>query len=212
MIALNVLRRLVMDTKNKSVERSRNHLDLKNVIHGLRFCSTGLFSILILVFSTSIIAAEEAIKKSPVSPQLGTNVPNVSATSLVQMIIALIFILIAIVALGWFSKRVVGTGKNSGGRIKVISGASVGSRERVVLIQVGKEQMLVGVAPGNVNMLHHFDEPIIENVEADPKLAPFAQKLHQLMKNQQAKEQQETKESVKDASAKKKVVEDDKEE
>ncbi len=155
-----------------------------------------------LAISAQLVMAAETIKKSPISPGVGTNVTNVSTTSLIQMIIALVFVLVAILLLGWFSKRMVGSSRGSGGRIKILSGASVGSREKVVLIQVGKEQMLIGVAPGNVNKLHHFEEPVVEDIETDPKLAPFAQKLQQLMKNQQVKKFSKDEESVIDASIK----------
>lgn len=170
--------------------------------------------ICLFFFSQFLFAAEEAVKKSPISPQVGSNVTNVSATSLVQMIVALIFILIAIIALGWFSKRVVGGSKNSGGRIKVLSGASVGSRERVVLIQVGQEQMLIGVAPGSVNKLHHFENPVVEKADADPKMAPFAQKLQQFMQSQKSKQQFDDKpdgEPEIDASTTDKIVDQGKE-
>lgn len=133
----------------------------------------------------NVIAAEEILKKTPFTPEVGSNVTNVSATSLVQMIIALIFVLVAVVMLGWFSKRFIGASRSSGGKIKILSGTSVGSREKLMLIQVGEEQMLIGVAPGRVNKLHHFDNPVVETTETDPKLAPFAIKLQQFMKSQQ---------------------------
>ncbi len=192
----------------KPTERSRSEGKKLMKTKWFRLRSTD-FCLGLFLFSQLTFAAEETLKKSPISPQVGSNVTNVSATSLAQMIVALIFILIAIVALGWLSKRVVGAGKNSGGRIKVLSGASVGSRERVVLIQVGQEQMLIGVAPGNVNKLHHFDKPVVENVETDPKMAPFAQKLQQLMKNSQMKKDSGSKESVIEASIKEKVTDDE---
>lgn len=138
----------------------------------------------------NVIAAENVLKKSPLTPEVGSNVTNVSATSLVQMIIALIFVLVAVVMLGWFSKRFIGASRSSGGKIKILSGTSVGSREKLMLIQVGEEQMLIGVAPGRVSKLHHFDNPVVEVADADPKLTPFALKLHQFMKKSQSKKKE----------------------
>jgi flagellar protein FliO/FliZ len=48
------------------------------------------------------------------------------------------------------------------GSMRVISSVGVGQRERVVLLQVGEEQILVGVGPGNVRKIHAFDEPVVE--------------------------------------------------
>ncbi len=143
-----------------------------------------------------VIAAENVLKKLPLTPEVGSNVTNVSATSLVQMIIALIFVLVAVVMLGWFSKRFIGASRSSGGKIKILSGTSVGSREKLMLIQVGEEQMLIGVAPGRVSKLHHFDSPVVEVADADPKLTPFALKLHQFMKKSQSKKKEANGKSI----------------
>ena len=47
-----------------------------------------------------------------------------------------------------------------GGYIEVLASAPLGQRERAVLLQVGEEQILVGVAPGNVTTLHHISHPV----------------------------------------------------
>ncbi len=36
----------------------------------------------------------------------------------------------------------------------------MGSRERIVLLQVGEEQVLIGVSPGRINKLHVLNKPI----------------------------------------------------
>ena len=52
----------------------------------------------------------------------------------------------------------------------------MGARERVVLIQVGKQQMLLGVAPGRVQTLHVLDEPLTGERSEDSD-GSFAQNL-----------------------------------
>jgi len=42
--------------------------------------------------------------------------------------------------------------------VSVIGGVSLGPRERAVLLQVGGTRLLVGVAPGQVRMLHLLDQ------------------------------------------------------
>ena len=39
-------------------------------------------------------------------------------------------------------------------------GAALGQRERAVLLQVGGDQILIGVASGNVTALHHLSENV----------------------------------------------------
>jgi flagellar protein FliO/FliZ len=51
--------------------------------------------------------------------------------------------------------------------MKVLGGISVGQRERLVLVQIGSKQLLVGVAPGSVNHVMVFDEPL-DNTTNEP--------------------------------------------
>jgi flagellar protein FliO/FliZ len=64
--------------------------------------------------------------------------------------------------------------QNSG--LRIVAAISVGPRERVVLIELAGEQMLLGVAPGQVNLLHRFEEPVLAAGNDD-----FASKVRQLM-------------------------------
>jgi flagellar protein FliO/FliZ len=44
--------------------------------------------------------------------------------------------------------------------LRVVAQLQVGQRERVVVLQVGERQVMVGVAPGRVEMLHLLEEPL----------------------------------------------------
>jgi flagellar protein FliO/FliZ len=57
-------------------------------------------------------------------------------------------------------RKMQGIGVVSGQRMQVISALSVGARERVVLIQVGEKQMLLGVAPGRVNYIKELEQTL----------------------------------------------------
>ena len=45
------------------------------------------------------------------------------------------------------------------GLIEVVSGISLGTREKVVLLRVGREQVLVGVSPAGMRTLHVIRNP-----------------------------------------------------
>ena len=53
-----------------------------------------------------------------------------------------------------------GFGNRASGAIDVIAEIPLGQKERAVLLKVGQKQILVGVAPGRVNMLHVLEEPL----------------------------------------------------
>jgi flagellar protein FliO/FliZ len=79
--------------------------------------------------------------------------PAIGAGSFLQFALGLGLVLGLIVAAGWFMKR-FSLGPSAAGLIKVIAGASVGQRERVVVVEVGDTWMVLGVAQGRVNALH----------------------------------------------------------
>lgn len=82
------------------------------------------------------------------------------AVNLLQVLLALVLVLLLIVGMAWLMRRMGGLTQVGGGVVRVLGGVPVGQRERVVLIQVGGKQLLLGVAPGRVQTLHVLDEPI----------------------------------------------------
>ena len=98
---------------------------------------------------------------------------------LAQLVIGLMIVVIGILALAWFLRRLNLVNAGAGGALRVLGGVSVGQRERIVLLQVGEKQMLVGVAPGSVRMLHELDEPLELGGRSAPTAGEsgFAQQL-----------------------------------
>jgi flagellar protein FliO/FliZ len=106
------------------------------------------------------------------------------AAGVAQTLIGLGLVVGVIFALAWGVRRFTGLPGMASGTIRLLGGLSVGTRERVVLLQVGTTQLVVGVAPGRVQTLHVLDQPI-----AAPAASPvtgegqrFAERLAALMK------------------------------
>jgi flagellar protein FliO/FliZ len=74
----------------------------------------------------------------------------------------LLVVVSLILLLAWIARRVGGIQLQNAGAIKVLSMLPVGNKERIALVQVGDKQLLIGIAPGRVNTLHVFDQPIIK--------------------------------------------------
>ena len=127
-------------------------IKIDNIIKPLvkNVCSLNIFFMLMPI---KVFAVEE--KTSPI-----INTDPMSGSYLFQLILGLIVVLICILALAWFAKRMNRLQSSTGGMLKVIGGLSMGSRERVVLIQVGSEQLLLGVSPGRVNTLHVLEKKL----------------------------------------------------
>jgi flagellar protein FliO/FliZ len=135
---------------------------------------------IILSFSGGL-SAESTDSTWIVAPGSG-----VSAAYLAQLVVGLILVILAILALAYVMRRLNGGGHRLGGHFRVVSGISLGSRERMLLVQVGQTQLLVGVAPGRVQTLLVLDEPIaVESGRGDQVPgadSPFARKLQGMLK------------------------------
>jgi flagellar protein FliO/FliZ len=83
-----------------------------------------------------------------------------SAASLAQVTLSLLLVLAAVFAAAWVVRRMRGFGKFGAPAITVIADVGLGPKERAVLVQVGSQQLLLGVAPGRVSTLHVLAEPI----------------------------------------------------
>jgi flagellar protein FliO/FliZ len=131
-----------------------------------------------------VLAAEEKAGDAPVLAD-----PNI-AGNLIQTTLGLLVVLLLIGAAAWGVKRFGGLKMGAAGRLKIVGGLSLGTRERVVLLEVGDQQLVLGVAPGQIRTLHVLDTPLpAETREETP--TGFADRLQAAM----------TGKSLKDAAA-----------
>jgi flagellar protein FliO/FliZ len=84
--------------------------------------------------------------------------------SVLRMILSLAVVLALLVASAWAVRHWRERHAATGGSIEVVSGLNLGAKERIVLLRVGSEQVLVGVSPAGMRSLHvikdgsrHFD-------------------------------------------------------
>ncbi len=98
------------------------------------------------------------------------------AGSLIQTTLGLLFILLLILGAAWAVKRFGSFNIGAQGQLKVVGGISLGQRERAVLLQVGEQQLVVGVTQGHIQTLLVLDEPL--SVEpGSVKNLSFAERL-----------------------------------
>ena len=75
------------------------------------------------------------------------------ALDLFKVLFGLVVVLGAMAAVLWLLKR-AGVGRaQAGGVVKVVGGVSVGNRERVLVLEIADQWVVVGVAPGRVSAL-----------------------------------------------------------
>jgi len=114
--------------------------------------------------------------------------PAVSAAgSLLQVFIGLVAVLLLIAATAWVAKRFGVTRGGASSVLQVISSASVGARERVVVVEVGESWLVVGVAPGSVNALMTLPRGQVPSPAVPTLNASFAAGLQQLIEKRRGK-------------------------
>lgn len=71
-----------------------------------------------------------------------------------RMIVSLAGVLALLGVCAWAARRLRAGGRLGGGLIQIVSGLSLGGREKVVLLRVGDEEILVGISPAGMRPLH----------------------------------------------------------
>ncbi|WP_250876565.1 flagellar biosynthetic protein FliO [Luteibacter anthropi] len=94
-----------------------------------------------------------------------------SGAELVRVLISLLGVVALIFFVGWLSRRAQVRIRPGGRKIRVVESMPVGVKDRVMLIEVGGKQLLVGASPGGgLRTLHVLDTPVAE--DAVPPQAP----------------------------------------
>lgn len=106
--------------------------------------------------------------------QVGQAVPQTAGIG--GTLLALLLVIALIVGLAWLLKKLPGTGLKSTSGLRVIASLAVGPRERVVIVDCGGQQLLLGVTQHGVTLLHTLPEPLLDA----PTQAGFAELLARL--------------------------------
>lgn len=110
-----------------------------------------------LVCSASHVFAAD---KPFAAPQAAEHVPATSAGGLLQVTLSLLLVLAVVFAAAWVVRRLRGFGGAASKAIQIIADTPLGTKERAVLLQVGEQQLLVGVTPGQVSLLHVLPQKV----------------------------------------------------
>lgn len=116
----------------------------------------------------------------PVAALAGEPVPG--PAGMLQMLPGLVFVLALIGALAWAARRFGAARAVGPSHIRTVASTSVGTRERVVIVEIAGEWMVLGVAPGRVNTIARMARPASAAVPDVPAAPAFLGALAQAMK------------------------------
>lgn len=122
------------------------------------------------------------------TPVVAPAEPAISAAgSLLQVFIGLVAVLLLIAGTAWAAKRLGVTHGGSSGLLHVVSSTSVGTRERVVVVEVGDSWLVVGVAQGSVNALMTLPKGELQPAATPGLNTNFAARLQQMIEKRRVK-------------------------
>jgi len=106
---------------------------------------------------------------------------TVSAGTYVQTGLALALIVGLLFGTALLLRKLSG-GKGFGqGGMKIVGGVALGPRERIVLVEVGEDWLVIGIVPGQIRTLHHLPKGSSQQDNPDSKAnPPFAQWLQNI--------------------------------
>ena len=117
-----------------------------------------------------------------------------------QIALALGVVLGVIFAAAWALRRfAVYPARGTG--LRVVSALSVGRNEKILLIEVGKQQLLVGVTESRISTLHVLEEPLELADNGDKQSGALRQRFEDVLR-QQAPSVRSTTDSVKNGDKK----------
>lgn len=153
----------------------------------IRFLKPASGAGVLALFYSGVIFAETKAPAVASSPMASS--PMVIA----QVLIGLAVVTALILVFAWLAKRIGYGGFLPQKNMRVISCLMLGHREKAVLVQVGDTQMLLGVAPGRVSMLHTFEQAVVDpggegEGNASPsgqhhKMSDFSRYLKEVLKS-----------------------------
>jgi flagellar protein FliO/FliZ len=135
---------------------------------------------LLLALPFSVLAAEPVASAATVAaaPVVNSGV----AGQLTQLVFGLLLVLGLIFFLAWLLRRVQQAGPAGKGQvIELIGSRALGPRDRLVLVQVGNEQILLGLSPGTITALHVLKEPVQVPGGTEKATPEFAQHLLRML-------------------------------
>lgn len=118
-----------------------------------------------------VAAAAQAQAVAAAAPEFGSSVA--------QMILGLIVVLLLVFASLYLLKRLAAPRGSAAGLLRVIAATAVGARERVVVLEVGETWLVLGTAPGSVTALAQIPRQDLP-AAAKPSGRDFASWLKQI--------------------------------
>jgi len=120
----------------------------------------------------------------------GTDVPKqtvrtISSGDMLHWSVGLLIVLAMFFLCVWGMRKLSGVSVSGAEKMRIVGGLSLGMREKIILLQVGKKQLILGVTPGRIDALHVLEgDDCLSNSEPSSiaKDSGFSAIVKQVMK------------------------------
>lgn len=133
----------------------------------LRGASASAGALLYAAVLPVVVYAADVVPAGGATASSAATAPASSA-GMLQVMIGLILVLAVLMVIAWGMKKISGGKHAGGGAIKIVGGVHVGNRERILVIEVANEWIVVGVTATSINALSTM--PKQEGVDLSPTL------------------------------------------
>lgn len=94
--------------------------------------------------------------------------PVVGGGDILGLLVSMLIVIAVIIVLGWLYSRSRFVGGGSTEAIQIVASRALGTKERLLIVEVADQQLLVGMTASGVQTLHVFDKPVeINNPAAE---------------------------------------------
>ena len=131
-------------------------------------------------FAMLLLARLPAVA-APALEQSAQSSPPVGIPGVLGFGVSLILVIVAILVVGWLYAQMRGVRGASSNVINILASQSLGSKEKIVLVEVGDKQIVVGMTAAHLQTLHVFEEPVVSSAERAGNSA-FAERLLKTLK------------------------------
>lgn len=103
--------------------------------------------------SEEVTAAGEGANTTPAA------MPLVGGSDVISAFGSLLLVVIALLALVWFMRRLRQVGGPSGAGVRVVAQIPVSVKERLMVVQIEDQKLLLGCTPSSMQTLHQWTSP-----------------------------------------------------
>lgn len=109
------------------------------------------------------LAAATSAPTFPVARAAQAVTPVATTPGYASAFVALLLVVGLILGLSWLLKRLPGNTFNGVRGLRPVASLAVGAKERLVVVEVGGEQLLIGVSPAGIQLLRTLPQPLPES-------------------------------------------------